>query len=74
VLISGHDPADYAAVLRRLHAEPGLHARLARGAVRHANTFGWDATVDNLLDVYTGAVDIRTPSIPAARRAAEVTA
>lgn len=56
VLISGHDPADYAAVLRRLHAEPGLHARLARGAVRHAAGFGWDATVDRLLDVYTGAM------------------
>ncbi|MGI5204521.1 D-inositol-3-phosphate glycosyltransferase [Spirillospora sp. CA-108201] len=56
VLISGHDPADYAAVLRRLHAEPGLHARLARGAVRHARDFGWDATVDRLLDVYTGAM------------------
>ncbi|TDB79463.1 D-inositol-3-phosphate glycosyltransferase [Actinomadura sp. KC216] len=71
VLISGHDPADYAAVLRRLHAAPGLHARLARGAIRHAHTFGWDATVDNLLDVYTGAVDIRTAPVPAA---AEVTA
>ncbi|WP_339156557.1 D-inositol-3-phosphate glycosyltransferase [Actinomadura luteofluorescens] len=56
VLIPGHDPADYAAVLRRLHAEPGLHARLARGAVRHARDFGWDATVDRLLDVYTGAM------------------
>ncbi|MFC7731768.1 D-inositol-3-phosphate glycosyltransferase [Actinomadura keratinilytica] len=56
VLIAGHDPADYAAVLRRLHAEPGLHARLARGAVRHAERFGWDATVDRLLEVYTGAL------------------
>lgn len=56
VLISGHDRADYASVLRRLDAEPGLHARLARGAVRHARGFGWDATVDDLLDVYTGAV------------------
>lgn len=56
VLISGHDPSDYAAVLRRLHAEPGLYARLARGAVRHAHRFGWDATVDALLDVYSGAV------------------
>ncbi len=70
VLISGHDPADYAAVLRRLQAEPGLHARLARGAVRHAAGFGWDATVDRLLDVYTGAM-----SIPAVNVApAEVTA
>ncbi|WP_184880681.1 D-inositol-3-phosphate glycosyltransferase [Actinomadura livida] len=58
VLISGHDPADYAAVLRRLHYEPGLYARLSRGAVRHGNSFGWDATVDNLLEVYTGAMSI----------------
>ncbi|MGW3773145.1 D-inositol-3-phosphate glycosyltransferase [Actinomadura verrucosospora] len=65
VLVSGHDPADYAAVLRRLHAEPGLHARLARGAVRHAHDFGWDATVDRLLDVYTGAM----PAPTAAARA-----
>ncbi|MFC6879986.1 MULTISPECIES: D-inositol-3-phosphate glycosyltransferase [Actinomadura] len=57
VLISGHDPADYARVLRRLDAEPGLHARLARGAVRHAQGFGWDATVDRLVEVYTGAMD-----------------
>ncbi|MFA1537629.1 D-inositol-3-phosphate glycosyltransferase [Actinomadura monticuli] len=69
VLIPGHDPADYAAVLRRLHAEPGLHARLARGAVRHADGFGWDATVDRLLDVYTGAM-----TIPAAPMTAEATA
>ncbi|TDC45915.1 D-inositol-3-phosphate glycosyltransferase [Actinomadura sp. KC345] len=65
VLISGHDPADYAAVLRRLHDEPARHARLSRGAVRHADGFGWDATVDDLLDVYTGAM-----SIPAVRVAA----
>ncbi|NDU76221.1 D-inositol-3-phosphate glycosyltransferase [Actinomadura sp. DSM 109109] len=66
VLVSGHDPADYAAVLRRLHAEPRLHARLARGAVRHAREFGWDATADRLLDVYTGAM----PAPVSAARAA----
>ncbi|MES9539243.1 MULTISPECIES: D-inositol-3-phosphate glycosyltransferase [unclassified Actinomadura] len=65
VLVSGHDPADYAAVLRRLHAEPGLHARLARGAVRHARDFGWDTTVDRLLDVYTGAVSKPTAAVEA---------
>ncbi|WP_231329719.1 D-inositol-3-phosphate glycosyltransferase [Actinomadura graeca] len=64
MLVPGHDPAAYAAVLRRLHAEPGLHARLARGAVRHAQGFGWDATVDRLVEVYTGAM-----SLPAARPA-----
>jgi D-inositol-3-phosphate glycosyltransferase len=65
VLVSGHDPADYAAVLRRLHAEPGLHARLARGAVRHARDFGWETTVDRLLDVYTGAVSMPTAAVEA---------
>ncbi|MFC7568566.1 D-inositol-3-phosphate glycosyltransferase [Actinomadura namibiensis] len=63
LLIKGHDPADYAAALRRLHDEPGLHARLARGAVRHGRAFGWDATVDRLLEVYTGAMDERTSRV-----------
>ncbi|MBA9003255.1 D-inositol-3-phosphate glycosyltransferase [Actinomadura cellulosilytica] len=56
VLIDGHDPADYAAVLARLEAEPRLRERLARGAVRHAHRFGWEVTVDRLLEVYTGAL------------------
>ncbi|QFG21985.1 D-inositol-3-phosphate glycosyltransferase [Actinomadura sp. WMMB 499] len=65
VLVAGHDPADYAAVLRRL-ADPALHARLSRGAVRHARAFGWDATVEALLDVYTGAMS-RPPALAPAR-------
>ncbi|GAA2425998.1 D-inositol-3-phosphate glycosyltransferase [Actinomadura vinacea] len=62
ILVRGHDPADYAAVLRRLHAEPAHRARLARHAVRHARGFGWDATVDRLLEVYTGALSHLTPA------------
>ncbi|MFB4317381.1 D-inositol-3-phosphate glycosyltransferase [Actinomadura sp. 21ATH] len=64
ILIDGHDPADYAAVLRRLDAAPGHRDRLARRAVRHATGFGWDATVDRLLEVYTGAQSTLAP-IPA---------
>jgi D-inositol-3-phosphate glycosyltransferase len=56
VLVAGHDPRDYAAVLRRLAGDPSLRARLARAAVEHARGFGWAATVDRLLEVYTGAV------------------
>ncbi|MBC6465590.1 D-inositol-3-phosphate glycosyltransferase [Actinomadura alba] len=59
VLIDGHDPADYAEVLWRLLARPRLRARLSRGAVRHAATFGWDSTVERLLSVYTGAMDVK---------------
>jgi D-inositol-3-phosphate glycosyltransferase len=67
VLIDGHDPADYAAVLARLGAEPRLRERLSRAAVRHAHTLGWDATVDRLLEVYTGAMDVVNETAVAGR-------
>lgn len=57
VLVDGHDPARYAAVLAKLSAAPGLLDRMAHGAVRHAADFGWEATVDRLLGVYTECVD-----------------
>jgi D-inositol-3-phosphate glycosyltransferase len=57
VLVPGHDPADYAAVLTRLAAQPRLRDHLAQAAVRHAAEFGWSGTVDRLLEVYTGVVD-----------------
>jgi D-inositol-3-phosphate glycosyltransferase len=60
LLIDGHEPADYAAVLRQLADEPRLRSRLARGAVRHATAFGWSGTVDRLLEVYTGAMEEST--------------
>jgi D-inositol-3-phosphate glycosyltransferase len=53
VLIDGHDPADYAAAIRRLMADRPYRAQLAAGAVQHASDFGWGATVDRLLEVYT---------------------
>jgi D-inositol-3-phosphate glycosyltransferase len=64
VLVEGHDPADYAAVLRRLGAEPRLQPRLARGAVRHAAAFGWSATVDRLMEVYTGVMAESNLKVP----------
>ncbi|HLH58160.1 MAG TPA: D-inositol-3-phosphate glycosyltransferase [Streptosporangiaceae bacterium] len=57
VLVDSHDPADYARVLRRLAGSPRLLDRLSAGAIRHASGFGWSAAVDNLLGVYTGAVN-----------------
>lgn len=56
ILVDGHDPARYARALRELFGSGRLHTRLARGAVRHASGFGWDATVDRLLSVYAGAI------------------
>jgi D-inositol-3-phosphate glycosyltransferase len=63
LLIEGHDPAGYAAVLRRLADEPRSRLWLARGAVRHATAFGWSTTVDRLLEVYTGAMAESKPKV-----------
>jgi D-inositol-3-phosphate glycosyltransferase len=57
VLVDGHDPADYAASIRTLLDSPGILAGLSRGAVEHARQFGWGATADGLLNVYTEAMD-----------------
>jgi len=56
VLVDGHDPRDYAAVLRRLIDSPAERDRLGRGAVAHAAAFGWDATAAGILDVYRDAM------------------
>jgi D-inositol-3-phosphate glycosyltransferase len=63
LLVEGHDPADYAAVLRMLADRPRQRAALARGAVRHAKAFGWSVTVDRLLEVYTGAMVESKPRV-----------
>src|SRR5262252_2755638 len=65
ILVEGHDPARYAAALRRLFDSQALRARLSRGAVEHASRFDWGSTVDRLLTVYSGAM-----STPAEGRAA----
>jgi len=60
VLVEGHDPADYARVVAELAGSPACAARLeslSRGAVAHASAFGWAATADGLIDVYTGVMN-----------------
>jgi D-inositol-3-phosphate glycosyltransferase len=57
VLVEGHDPADYAAVISALLDDPGMLAALSRGAVEHASSFGWGATADGLVAVYTEVMD-----------------
>jgi D-inositol-3-phosphate glycosyltransferase len=65
VLVDGHDPGDYARVLRNLVEAPGRLRRMSSAAVRHATAFGWQSTVDRLLDVYTEAVSERTMAVSA---------
>jgi D-inositol-3-phosphate glycosyltransferase len=57
ILVDGHDPVRYARVLEGLLASPGRLAELSRGALAHASAFGWPATADRLVDVYTGAMN-----------------
>jgi len=56
VLVDGHDPEAWARVLAGLTASPVRLAELSRGAVAHASGFGWPATADRLVEVYTGAM------------------
>jgi D-inositol-3-phosphate glycosyltransferase len=57
ILVDGHDPVVWARVLSRLVTSPGRLAELSRGALAHASGFGWPATADRLVEVYTGAME-----------------
>jgi len=56
VLVDGHDPARWAKVIGRLVSAPRHLQALSAGALRHASSFGWSATVERLATVYTGAM------------------
>ena len=56
VLVPGHEPAAWAERLGALLDDAGRRADLARGAVAHAGEYGWDATVDGLLQAYRDAL------------------
>jgi D-inositol-3-phosphate glycosyltransferase len=66
VLVDGHDPDAWARVLAGLASSPARLAELSRGALAHAAGFGWGATADRLIEVYTGAM-ASMDAIPAAR-------
>ena len=57
VLVEGHAVGDWAAALTRLLGDVKERTRLATGARIHAESFGWDHTVDQLLAVYAEAVE-----------------
>ena len=57
VLVDGHDPCVWARDLEKLIGSPGRLAALSRGAIEHASAFGWPATADQLIGVYTGAMN-----------------
>jgi D-inositol-3-phosphate glycosyltransferase len=51
-LVRGHDPRDWARVLRRYVDRPGLAERQGRAAARHAAAFGWDTAARATAEVY----------------------
>lgn len=55
-LVQGHNPADYAAALRRFVDDPSLTGRLGEAAARHAGSFGWDTAAAGTADVYSAAM------------------
>ena len=69
VLVDGHDPAQYARVLRDLIAHPERRGELSDGARMHASSFGWAATTAGLLTSYRHAVQqYRVDATAAAQR------
>ena len=61
VLVDSRDPARYARAIRDLIDRPHMLAQLSVGARAHASRFGWSATVDRLLDLYSGVMS-HTPA------------
>jgi D-inositol-3-phosphate glycosyltransferase len=55
VLVPDHDPGMWADAVASLLDDAPRRRRLSAGAVRHAARYGWDATVDGLLEVYAQA-------------------
>ncbi len=55
ILVDGHDPDDYAAVIERLLTDQGRLAALGRAGIEHAGAFGWGRTAELTLDAYARA-------------------
>lgn len=55
-LITGEDPADYAAAISRILEDPETDARLSAGAIEHSGKFSWEASADRMMELYSGMV------------------
>ena len=55
LLVTGHDPATWGANLAILLDDRNRRAEMSAAAVRHANRFSWDRTVETTLEVYSAA-------------------
>lgn len=55
LLVDTHEPADWAAALRRVVTDPALADRLGRGALEQASRFAWELTAKRTLAAYEQA-------------------
>jgi D-inositol-3-phosphate glycosyltransferase len=55
LLVTGHDPITWGRSLDTLLDDVDRRAAMSVAAVRHANRFSWDRTVEATLDVYSAA-------------------
>lgn len=69
LLVPGHDPVDYADAIGRLLDDELLRHSLGRGALSHAQQFGWSATAARMTQVYAKAMAHESHAGTAARRA-----
>ena len=52
VLVDGHDPKAWGAVIARLLMDPSRRELMSKGARAHAMNFSWDSTAKKTLEVY----------------------
>ena len=64
LLVSGHDPVDYAAACAELLEHPERLAGMRVQARRHAARFGWGQTARRTLEVYDDAINERWHAHP----------
>jgi len=69
LLVTGHEPRDWAGALGALLDDPVRLRSMRAAAVRHAAAFGWEATVAGTLSVYREAVREHARRSRAARAA-----
>lgn len=70
LLFDPERPEQITGLVRRLREEPGLRARLAAGALAHAQTRAWQKTMDQLIDYYELARRVKALGARRARKLA----
>lgn len=74
LLVDTRDPAEWAATITQLLLDPELTRSLGEGALRHARAMTWQASAEQLLEVYRNLVVAEVAVTTTADAEAEATA